>query len=101
MNDGNAERPKLREDVLRRRLDDELVLYDPLHDGITLLNESAAVVLGLCDGERPVRRIVDEVHGRFGGDRERVEGAVANVLAKLREGGLLCQAGSSPGQGPG
>jgi pyrroloquinoline quinone biosynthesis protein D len=49
-------------------------------EGVLVLNQTGAIILGLCDGERTVGEIVDELRGRY----RRVAGdEVGNFLARL------------------
>ena len=49
-------------------------------EGVLILNQTGATILGLCDGERTVGEIVDELRGRY----RRVAGdEVENFLARL------------------
>jgi len=49
-------------------------------EGVLVLNQTGATILGLCDGERTVVEIVDELSGRY----DRVAGEeVRNFLARL------------------
>ena len=49
-------------------------------EGILVLNRTGATILGLCDGERTVVEIVDELRVRY----SRVDGAeVRDFLARL------------------
>jgi pyrroloquinoline quinone biosynthesis protein D len=49
-------------------------------EGVLILNETGATILGLCDGERTVVEIVEELRGRY----DRVAGdEVRHFLARL------------------
>jgi len=55
-----------------------------------LLNETAAEILKLCDGERTVEQIVDALAQQFvGADRQMIADEVAELLTRLRTRGLL------------
>ncbi len=54
------------------------------------LNETAAEVLKLCDGERTVAQIVDILVEKFSGvDRTMIEDNVNQLLTRIRTRGLL------------
>jgi PqqD family protein of HPr-rel-A system len=59
-------RPSRREGLHARRFDDEIVLYDAAHHGVHYLNQTAAMILELCDGTRDERDLVNEMQRRFG-----------------------------------
>ena len=49
-------------------------------EGVLVLNKTGATILGLCDGERTVVEIVEELRGRY----DRVAGdEVKDFLARL------------------
>ena len=49
-------------------------------EGVLVLNQTGATILGLCDGERTVVEIVEELRGKY----NRVDGdEVRNFLARL------------------
>ena len=75
-----ADRPRLAPHV-RLAFDparERHVLLTP--ESVTVLNGTAAAVLGLCDGERTVAEIVAELHRRY--DRV-VDDEVRRFLARL------------------
>ena len=54
------------------------------------LNETAAEVLKLCDGERTVAQIVDVLVEKFSGaDRNVIEDNLNQLLTRIRTRGLL------------
>ena len=69
-----ARQARLEWDPVRERQ----VLLAP--EGVLVLNQTGAIILGLCDGERTVGEIVDELRGRY----SRVAGdEVGDFLARL------------------
>jgi pyrroloquinoline quinone biosynthesis protein D len=49
-------------------------------EGVLVLNQTGATILSLCDGERTVVEIVEELRGKY----NRVDGdEVRNFLARL------------------
>jgi len=55
-----------------------------------LLNETAAAILKLCDGEHTVEQLVDTLAQQFvGADRKMIADEVTELLARLRTRGLL------------
>ena len=55
-----------------------------------LLNETAAAILKLCDGERTVEQVIDTLAQQFvGADRKMIADEVTELLARLRTRGLL------------
>ena len=46
--------------------DDGFVVHDSGRDVVHYLNQTAAIVLSLCDGKRSIRQIADLVGNQFG-----------------------------------
>lgn len=53
------------------------------------LSDSAARIVALCDGERAVAAVVDELTAASGEPRERIESEVLSFLGALADRGLL------------
>jgi coenzyme PQQ biosynthesis protein PqqD len=55
-----------------------------------LLNETAAAILKLCDGERTLAQIVDALAQQFAGaERQIIADEVTDLLTRVRTRGLL------------
>ena len=61
-------------------------------EGAIGLNETAAQVLELCNGERTIEEIADQLCERFGG--ADVHDDVENLLLSLANRGMVIDAGS-------
>lgn len=76
----STNRPRLAR-LIRLQWDpvrEQHVLLAP--EGVLVLNKTGATILGLCDGERTVEEIVDELRGRY----SRVAGdEVRDFLSRL------------------
>jgi uncharacterized protein len=66
-----------------RELGDERIVYDPATHEVVVLNESAAFVLELCDGQRGPAELLAALEARYAAPRERLEADLAAVLADL------------------
>jgi pyrroloquinoline quinone biosynthesis protein D len=80
-----ARRVRLEWDPVRERQ----VLLEP--EGVLVLNQTGATILGLCDGERTVVEIVEELRGQYdhvAGDEVRnfLSRLVAKRLVELGDG---------------
>lgn len=86
-------RPRARDDVLFRQLDDEWVIFDPVTDTLHALNLTAALVWTGCTGDRDVAAIVDDVAASFDPPltRERVLDDVLGAIERFRKQGLLLE----------
>ncbi len=81
--------PQLRPDLLRRDVDDELLLFDPRQGETLLLNTSSAAIADLCDGHSSPEQIVDEILAIVPADRKTVAADVDRVLEELAAKGFL------------
>ena len=72
-----ARQVRLESDSVRERH----VLLAP--EGVIVLNHSGATILGLCDGERTVVEIVEELRGKYDSvDGDEVRDFLARLVAK-------------------
>ena len=72
-----ARQVRLEWDPVRK----QQVLLEP--EGVLVLNQTGATILGLCDGERTVVEIVEKLRGRY--DRvadDEVQDFLARLVAK-------------------
>ncbi|HEV2126383.1 MAG TPA: pyrroloquinoline quinone biosynthesis peptide chaperone PqqD [Chloroflexota bacterium] len=69
-----ARRVRLEWDPVRERH----VLLEP--EGVLVLNQTGATILGLCDGERTVAEIAEDLRGRY---NRVVEDEVRDFLSRL------------------
>lgn len=91
MNASRAERPRAREDVVFRQLDEEWVVFDPARDKLHALNLTAALVWSHLSGELSVAEIAQEIAGAFDPAQsgEAIVGDVARAVQRFRDEGLL------------
>lgn len=92
-------KPRLRPDLLFRRVDDDYVVYDPVRDATTLLNMEAAAVLDLCDGEHGPEEIAAELASLMQLPLSEVATQVQRILGDFRLHGFL-DSSKMPGAGP-
>lgn len=81
-----TDRPEAAEDLEVVETDDGLVIYQGSRDRVHHLNNTAAVVLELCDGQREVAAIAEELAALFALDHPPQEEVEACVHALVREG---------------
>lgn len=87
----SGDRPRGRDDVVFRQLDEEWVLFDPRADRLHALNLTAALVWSHCTGEHDAGGIAETVAAAF---QPPLAGAdiladVEATLQRFREEGLL------------
>ena len=75
----------MKEAVVLRVLEDELVAYDPVADRTVLMNASSAAVLELCDG-RGLASITEEIRERFPDHPDLTSSVLDAVKDLVREG---------------
>lgn len=79
-----ASKARLRWDNVEKR---QMLVFP---EAAMLLNDSATAILKLCDGERQVEQIVDELVAQFvGADRNVIATEVAALFSRLHTRGLL------------
>jgi len=79
-----ASKARLRWDNVEKR---HMLVFP---EAALLLNETAAEILKLCDGERTVEEIVDTLAHQFvGTDRTLMAEEVMDLLTRIRTRGLL------------
>jgi len=81
-------RPRARADLEVIASDEGFVVHDASRETVHYLNQTAAIVLSLCDGERSIDEIGGLIQGQFGLD-EPPRDDVSEMLKKLEEQGLL------------
>jgi hypothetical protein len=84
-----APRPRLRDDLVIRQVEDQFVVYDPVEDVTSLLNASAALVMDLCDGTRTQQEIALEVANVFGLDVDLVRDDVREACSDFSTRGFF------------
>ena len=67
----------------------QLFLSDEANGAVLQLNEGAAIVWLLCDGERDVKSIAEEIAGTYSLSEQQVLTQVQEAVAHFQELGLL------------
>ena len=83
-----SQRPR-RKGVAAHPLGDELLLYTPEMAKAFSLNHSAQAVWNLCDGQRTVVEISQDLARRYDAAPDQLLGDVKETVLQLRELGLL------------
>jgi pyrroloquinoline quinone biosynthesis protein D len=79
-----ASKARLRWDDVEKR---HMLVFP---EAALLLNETAAEILKLCDGERTIEQLVDTLAQQFvGADRTMIANEVTDLLTRLQTRGLL------------
>jgi len=80
--------PARVEGIQEDALDDDLVLYHPEDKRAIYLNQTAALVWALCDGERSVDAMRDLLKESYP-DAEGIEDDLQAALQSLSENGVI------------
>lgn len=79
-----ASKARLRWDAVEKK---HMLVFP---EAALMLNDSATAILKLCDGERQIEQIVDELVAQFtGADRNVIANEVSALLSRLHTRGLL------------
>ena len=89
MNAIRHSRPLRAEGVTLRRSADEVMLYDPVQDRIHMLNDTAAAIWDLCDGQTDPEEMVGAICLLTGLPPAVVEEDVARLLYGFFDAGLI------------
>ena len=86
-----VDKPRVRDDLVFRQLDEEWVVYDPAGEQLHVMNGSAALVWLHCTGDFTVAEIVEELARAYDQQvpQDRLESDVSETLQQLSEKGLL------------
>ncbi len=82
-------RPLRREGVTLRRSGDEIILYDPAEDRVHFVNETAAAIWELCDGETEEDEMIVAICQLTGMLPDIVREDVDRLLAEFTVAGLI------------
>lgn len=75
--------PRLREHLRTEPLDRRMLVYDPNGGMVVELNDTAGLVLQLCDGSRSAADIVAALAEAYPDAAEQVTGEVPGILDEL------------------
>lgn len=87
--EGAVLRPRRRPGVTRRHRADEIELLAPGSDQAHVLNSSAEAIWELCDGERSLEAIAEDLGRRFEVAPEQILGDIEAGVRALEEAGVL------------
>ncbi len=76
-------------DIRHRRIDSEAVVVRQKAGEVLVMNEVAARLLDLADGQASINAWVDALAGEYDVDRETLERDVLNFAAELAAEGML------------
>jgi PqqD family protein of HPr-rel-A system len=75
--------PKKIADLQTAVVGNEVLVHDPRHEKVHVLNAIAARILDLCDGETAPATIADRLSHEYGADRSVVERDVDAMLQEF------------------
>lgn len=82
-------RPKRREDLSVKTVDDETIVMDGGNEQIHQLNTTASFIWSLLDGEHGIDEIAGAMAQTFDADEETIRGDIASTIEEFDKLGLL------------
>ena len=80
---------KVREDVQRKRVTNEELLFDPATEQFHFLNETAAFIYGACTGSNSIEDISAALSAEYSVEASQALVDVERVIHELAELGVL------------
>jgi hypothetical protein len=87
---GEDFRPHRLEEIMVYEVEEELSLYDPRAEVVHILNPTAAVIWGMCDGSRRVQDISSQITEAYNLSLAVAKPDVQETITKFLEAGLIC-----------
>lgn len=81
--------PVQRPDIVRKRVDEEVLLFDTQSQEAHFINQTAELIWDLCDGKHNEEDIAKEISSKYDMDVSRVLGDVRILLSEFEEKQLL------------
>jgi hypothetical protein len=75
--------PTKSENLEVRKVGDEVLVHDPAHGKVHVLNATAGAILDLCDGSRSPGQIADSIAAATGADVAIVSRDVEDILREF------------------
>lgn len=75
--------------VLETEMGDDISLYDPLEERVTVLNRTASDIWRLLDGKTSISRIAELLSKAYQVDKEAIRGDVQATVQQLAEEDLV------------
>jgi hypothetical protein len=75
--------------LIETEIGDEISLYDPIRERVTVLNLTASDLWRLADGEHSLSEVVDLLARAYGVEASEIRDEVAATVARLQAEGLL------------
>lgn len=83
------DRPTRRPGCHLKDVGDEQVVYEPTSHEVVILNRTAAIIFGLCDGAHTREDILDDLGRRFAAPRDVLSRDLETTLDLFRHKGLI------------
>jgi Coenzyme PQQ synthesis protein D (PqqD) len=81
--------PRKAGDLDIRTVGEEVLVHDPAHEKVHILNRSAGQILDMCTGEHSQEDIVASICTQTGADKATIARDVAALLAEFTKLGLI------------
>ncbi len=73
-------KPQKRENLKIENIEDGSVVYDPLNDEVFLLNNSASVILNMCDGNFTIKEMIDIISETLNVEKEKISQDTIKII---------------------
>jgi hypothetical protein len=70
-------------------VDGELVIYDPAHQRLHVLNGTASLIWRLCDGLHSEESLVNSLLRRYPDGQSTIAADIQTILERFRDEGLI------------
>jgi len=78
------------DDIIKRKIGDDLCLYSPVKSVIMSLNQTAAFIFKKCNGKKDLKDILDELSKIHKKERtERLREDLFKLISEMTEKGFL------------
>jgi hypothetical protein len=82
----NTDKPKAIDNLTAQDLGDETILYDSKKENVHILNETACVIWGLCDGKHTIEDMQRHLEEQFPDvKKEELNNDIMTTLKELQE----------------
>ena len=84
-----SKKPKINPSYKTEEFDDELLIYSESNEKAFYMNDTAQVILKLCDDDLTVDQIITYLQEKYPDNQSEVEDDVIDVLTSLESNGII------------
>ena len=87
--------PQRNDTITEKILDDEIILYNNKTHTIHSLNQTAALLWALCDGQMTTMQMIEMLQDKYKGSKKAIENDVLKTLEEMKKNNLITFRGRS------